>query len=62
MRLILVNRDDADTQLDLALRAIREGIKAGDVWGFLHNDKAYGVKANKHSVRVYPPTPTQQGE
>jgi hypothetical protein len=55
MRVILTAGWDLVAQALAAQKAIDEGIKDGDLWGYVSNGKAIGVKANKGSIRVYPP-------
>jgi len=62
MRIILGSDFNTARQLIAAHKAIEAGIEEGQFWGFLIEGEALGVKRNKDSVRVYPPTPTQQGE
>lgn len=64
MRIILGSDFNTARQLIAAHKAIEEGIEEGQVWGFLIEGEAIGVKRNKGSVRVYPPSPplTHQGE
>lgn len=53
MRIILQDNSHALSQLEAALQAIKDGIKPGDLWGFVILGRGYGVKCNPGSVRVY---------
>lgn len=59
MRIILSSEWNTARQLIAAHKALDGGIQPGDLWGFLIEDQVVGVKANKSSIRVYPPTPPQ---
>lgn len=57
MRIILESEGNTKRQLAAAEWALRDGIKDGHHWGFLIDGEGFGVKANKTSIRVYPPPP-----
>lgn len=59
MRIILSSEWNSARQLIAAQKAIEGGIKPGDLWGFLIEGEVVGVKANKASVRVYPPVQSE---
>lgn len=54
-RIILEAGEDQLSQLRAARGAMQDGIQEGGIWGMTdHTGRAFAVKRNKGSVRVYP--------